>query len=92
MNQCLKISFHVDKPQSVLEALIRKRATELGIEGMVQAVDQRSVNIVACSTRENLENFLDLLHREAVVGALQNIAVEPLLKNKDYRGVFRIID
>lgn len=92
MGQCLKISFYANQPKDFLESIIQKTARTLGIEGTVQTIDSESVSIVACSSKETLEQFLDVIHREATAGALRDIAIEPFLKNKDYRGVFRVID
>lgn len=93
MNQCLKISFVAENPKEVLDSMVKQRARDLGIEGTVQALNGRTVNIVACSNnKEILEAFLDLIHREAISGVVQSIAIEPFLKNKDYRGVFRVIE
>jgi len=92
MNQCIKISFSAEKPKDFLDSIIKKNARNLGIEGTVQASNTQAVNIVACSTKEILEEFLDVLHKEAVEGIVRDILVEPFMKHKDYRGVFRIID
>ncbi len=92
MNQCLKISFLADKPKDFLDAIIKKNARELGIEGTVQALNEQAINIVACSSKEVLDEFLDILHKGSVDGVLQNMAIEPFLKNKDYRGVFRVLE
>ena len=92
MDRCLKITFSTNKSKDFLDSVIKKSARDLGIEGTVQALSSESVNIVACSSKETLEDFLDVLHKEAANGLMHDIVIQPFLKNKDYRGVFRIID
>jgi acylphosphatase len=92
MNRCLKITFSTSKSKEFLDSVIKKSARDLGIEGTVQALGSESINIFACSSKETLEDFLDVLHKEEARGLVQDIVIQPFLKNKDYRGVFRVID
>ena len=42
--------------------------------------------------KEGVDAFLDELHKSAGAAELKEIEIEPFLKDKDYRGVFRIIE
>ena len=92
MNQCLQITF---TPKNDLEALyefIQKQASKCGIEGTIQTVDKTIVRVMACGTRDSIEQFLDTLHKGVAEKKLDGIEIEPFLKDRDYRGVFRVIE
>jgi acylphosphatase len=90
MNQCLKIVVRGDDSSQVTE-FIQRYAKKYGLEGLVQMTSGQ-MHIVACGPKDNLEHFLDALHHGDKTIKLSNIAIEPFLKSKDYRGVFRIIE
>jgi acylphosphatase len=91
MNQCFKISFSGRLPKNFLENTIQKNAKKLGIEGTVRLVDAKTVQMMVCGTKEQLDHFLDLIHKSDIP-ELTDLMIEPFLKIKDYRGVFRIIE
>jgi acylphosphatase len=92
MNRCLRISLRANMPQGYVEVFIQKKAKLLGIEGTVQAVNDDHATIVACGTEETIEQFLDELHKGDNKVEVKEISIEPFLKTKDYRGVFRVIE
>jgi acylphosphatase len=92
MNRCLKISCSGPLTKAFLETIIQQQAHDLAIEGIAQILDSDQLNIIACGTSENIEQLLDVLHKEVRALHHGTISVEPFLKVKDYRGVFRIID
>lgn len=92
MNQCLFITFSMDLPQDFLHTIIQKKARALHIEGLAQTITNNKVRIIACGPKEAIDDFVDLLHKEAAHKAIENIEIEPFLKDKDYRGVFRVIE
>ena len=91
MSQCLKISFSGTVPKKFLETL-SENAKKLAIEGTVQLVSGKAVHLVICGSKDNCDQFLDVVHKEAVRQQFKDLIIEPFLKVKDYRGVFRIID
>lgn len=91
INQCLKISFSGSIPDDFLETYIQKNARKLHIEGTVQIVSATQINIVACGSKDHVDQFLDVLHKSVMQLKAHNIIAEPFLKAKDYRGAFRII-
>jgi len=92
MKQCLRISFSMDIPENFLQNVIQKNARDLELEGTAQVVDSIHIKIVACGSKENVEEFLDILHKKRSQESMENFEIEPFLKEKDYRGVFRIIE
>lgn len=92
MNQCLRITFSLKVASDFLPQCVRKEAQSLGIEGIAQAIDQGKIKIIACGSKQSVEQFIDFLHAQAAKTAVEDIQVEPILKEKDYRGVFRIIE
>ena len=92
MNQCLRITFLLKGAYEFLPKDVRKEAQTLGIEGIAQAIDQGKIKIIACGPKPSVERFVDFLHAQAAKTTLEDIQVEPILKERDYRGVFRVIE
>jgi len=93
MNKCLKITFRADFPENFLQTFVQKHAKKLNIEGMVQVISpEKRVRIIACGLKDDVDTFLDVLHKGSSACELEEIEVEPFLKDKDYRGVFRVIE
>ncbi len=93
MSQCLRITFVVENglKQSLSEA-IQKEAKKLQLEGVIQAVQSDKLSVVACGLSDQIEDFLDLVYKQLALKKCDDLEIEPLLKDKDYRGVFRIIE
>lgn len=92
MNKCLKIVLQGALSKDTLPSRIQKHAKRLFIEGTVRCVPDGSVKIMACGNRENVDKFLDAIHKEIKRDTLENIEVEPFIKDTDYRGVFRFVE
>lgn len=94
MNKCIRISFAAHGlPNGFLREAILKRARALNLEGTAQInTTEQHVKIVACGTKESIDAFLDFLHKGPDKTILENIEADPFLKDKDYRGVFRVIE
>ena len=90
MNKCLKVTLS-GKLSSSFGEVLQKHAKKLKVEGTVQAFPESTIRIIACGHKDAVDAFLDELHKAAVAASLQEIEIEPFLKDKDYRGVFRII-
>lgn len=93
MNQCLHVTFFLDGPKEILP-VIQKKARELCIEGTlcVGNGQENHVKVVLCGSPDSIENFLDLLHAEVAKNTITELEIEPFIKEKDFRGVFRIIE
>jgi len=92
MKQCVKI--HVmGKVQGVgYRSYVQKYAQKLAIEGFVQNLDDGAVTILACGTSDKLDQFIDEVYKGSASTKVQDVAVEPVMQIKDFRGVFRIIE
>ncbi len=91
MNKCLKITLTVEPEEGLFNA-IQKHARTSSLEGMVQALGSDKVKIVICGDKDHVDSFVDALHKESTKVAIQDIEIEPYIKDKDYRGVFRVIE
>lgn len=91
MNKCLKITLSGDLSAGFRSDL-HKQAKKLLIEGTVQSLSGNIIRIIACGKKDAVDTFLDELHKISAAANLQEMEIEPFLKDKDYRGVFRIIE
>lgn len=89
MNQCLRIKCIVGRAREFLYNLVAQQAERLDLEGVILPCDDTSVQVVACGSKEKIDVFLDVLHQNS--GA-KHIEIEPFLKDRDYRGIFRIVE
>lgn len=92
MSQCLRIVLTMNLPEDFLHNFIKKNARALDLEGTVQLEAGNVIRIIACGSKESIESFLDALHTQAAKHFLDAVEVEPFIKDKDYRGVFRVIE
>lgn len=94
MNKCLRIALTAEASGDFLYSFIQKNARNLGLEGMAQMVDPKAhqIRITVCGEAADLDHFIDLIHKETAKFDVHNLEVEPFLKDKDYRSVFRVID
>lgn len=95
MKKCVKIVCNFEEtPDAKAKKLlvnIGDRARDLELEGFAQVVGA-SLKIVAAGSNEAIESLIDLLHKEAFHAGMSSIEVEPFIKDRDYRGIFRIIE
>lgn len=93
MAQCLKIQCQVGQADvEVVYDFVQKIANKHKIEGLVQPVETQKIRIIICGEKEAVESFLDELHKGGPkIPELLDFELEPFLKERDYRGVFRVI-
>ena len=53
---------------------------------------EKELRIVVCGLKEQVDKFVDELHKEAAHAGVSDISIEPFVRIKDYRGAFRIIE
>lgn len=92
MKKCLRIAFGASSPGSLLNEL-QKKGSKLGVEGTIQFVaSEKELLIIVCGIKEQVDQFVDLLHKDAAQAGISDINIEPFVKIKDYRGAFRVIE
>jgi hypothetical protein len=92
MKKCLKIvlsgSFSHDFLRETLVLFVRK----FDVEGSAKMTDPHQIVVLVCGNKDIIDQFLDKLHLAHHTWNLDSIVIEPFLKDKDYRGIFRIIE
>ena len=75
-------------------SFVQKQAKKLGLEGTAQCdeSDGKKIKIAICGDGEALDNFIDAMYAGAKGFELHELEVEPFLKDKDFRRVFRVIE
>lgn len=92
MKQCLRVTLYVQAYNQALNDSIQKAAKKAGIEGTVQKVNEKEITVFACGTKMHVDDFLDTLHQKVATKELDFLEIEPFLKDRDFRGVFRVIE
>lgn len=92
MRRCVKIKV-IGKVQGVsYRHFAQKNASKLGIEGTIQNLeDRKSVLIFACGISDKLDDFIDELYKGTPKSKIEDLITEPLMQEKSFRGIFRII-
>ena len=91
MSRCIKMAFALDKPSEKFLQAIQKHARTFQIEGLLMAHPGEGLKVIACGEGESIDAFLDALDEVVVKYGGQHISSDSFLKDKDYRGVFRIM-
>lgn len=92
MKKCLRITIVATFFVDFLQTFIQKYAREYGLEGTAQFLNENQVRIVVCGDKESVDEFVDMIHKGEKKWRAEEIMAEPFIKDKDYRGVFRIIE
>lgn len=93
MNQCLRITFEVPKERrQTVRSLIQKEARSFFLEGTVRIMPGSNLKVVACGDKNKMDMFLDSVLKEIEKLRCDGLEIEPFLKDRDYRGVFRVIE
>lgn len=92
MKKCLKITFIAHSLDGGFKESVQNAARKLNVEGTVQFIEPNEMVIIACGSKDNIDAFLDTVHQGFGVYVPEDVQVEPFLKEKDYRGIFRILE
>ena len=92
MYQCLKITFFVGVANGFLSKYVRNNAMKLGLEGFAHLISDDKVKIIVCGKKNRIDEFVDALYNGTSKFKLDNIEMESHLKDKDYRGIFRVVE
>ena len=92
MKRCLKVIIKGEFSHNNLIAHIKEIALSLHIEGTIQLEDVYSIKTIVSGSNENIEQFIEMLHKIAHEQKIDSIEIEPFLQVKNHRGAFRIIE
>ena len=92
MKKCLKITFVSRVLDGEIRDFVQAAARKLGLEGTVQIIEPNEIMIIACGSKDAIDEFLDVIHEGSDSYIPEDVNVEPFLKEKDYRGIFRILE
>jgi acylphosphatase len=92
MNKCIKITLRGDLQSNFLYDVIQKYARKYGLEGLAQCLSSDQCKIIVCGDKQQVDIFVETIHKESPAEKINGIEVEPFLKDRDYRGVFRVIE
>jgi acylphosphatase len=92
MKKCLRISFSAQIPDNFLTAIILPHARTLEIEGTAQISPDQTVKIIACGEKDIVDSFVDIIHKETSKLQIDQVEIIPFIKDREYRGVFRILE
>jgi len=88
----MRITFIAGGGKDNLHSFVRRYARQFSLEGVVQPLTDNKVRIIVCGPRDKVEDFIDTLYSGITQKKLDDLRVEPFMKDRDYRGVFRVIE
>ncbi len=91
MKRCLKMLIKIDQWQTSWSTDIQKQAQKLQIEGVMQTVEDMQMRIMICGKNDQLDDFVDYLYDIFMDKKIEIQELEPFIKERDYRGIFRVI-
>lgn len=92
MKKCVKIIVQGKFPEGFLFNFVKQQVQSLELEGTGQMIEENTIRIILCGDPNIIDKFMDHLHKYTQADGITSIELEPFLKEKDYRGVFRIIE
>ncbi len=91
LKKCVKIKV-LGKVQGVgYRTFIQKSAAKLSIEGTIRNESDGSVFMLAYGPSDKLDDLIDFVYKGSAKSKIEDVIVEPMIKEKDFRGVFRLI-
>jgi acylphosphatase len=90
--KCIRMVLLLPEKPKLDAELIQKLARKAEVEGVVQRSGPAHLRVIACGDVERIDAFVDMIHKEAARHDVEEIELESFLKDRDFRGVFRIIE
>ncbi len=90
--KCVRIFVLQDIDEAFTKDVVQKYARKLSLEGIALSSSEGSIRISVCGKKDSVDEFVDIMHKELAKRDVEEIEVEPFIKDKDYRGVFRVIE
>ena len=91
MDQNLMVTLIVGKAKSFLDEFAKKYANTYGLEGSARLVSEKQVKLIICGDSDRVDDFISLLYQNFEKYKIEDISVEPYFRERDYRGIFRVI-
>ncbi|EKD23225.1 MAG: hypothetical protein ACD_82C00193G0002 [uncultured bacterium] len=91
MDQNLMITLTVGKANSFLDEFVKKYANKYGLEGSARLVSKNQVKLIVCGDSDKVDDFIGLLYQNFEKYKIEDITVESYFRERDYRGIFRVI-
>ena len=76
----------------IFDEFVLKLASQLGIQGSLQVFDNNTLVVYAIGEMENIEFLIDDIYGEASGASIEELSVKPLDEDRDFRGIFRVIN
>lgn len=91
MDQNLLITMTVGLANKFLDEFVKKYANSLSLEGSARLASDGKIKIVLCGNSDKVDGFIDILYQNFEKYQIDDISVEPYFRERDYRGIFRVI-
>lgn len=91
MQQSLLITITIGLAKNFLENFIKKAAIEYKIEGTARLVSSNQIELAVCGDSQRIDDFIDLLYKNFEKYKIEDIVLEPFFRDRDYRGLFRVV-
>lgn len=91
MDQNLLITLTVGLAKSFLDGFVKKYANSLSLEGSARIASNGQVKIILCGESDKVDDFIGLLYQNFEKYKIEDISVESYFRERDYRGIFRVI-
>ena len=91
MIQCLMITLTVGSLKGFLDRFVKNNASKLHLEGVAQLISDDHVRIIVCGKSRDIDDFVDVIYEKSSKFKLDDIQIESYFKERDYRGVFRVV-
>lgn len=92
MQKCIRLTVRSDQqflPE--LRVLIERFAKDYEVEGALY-VKPDQLTVVVAGEKHAVDEFLDQVYRDMQADLRVSFEIEAALKDRDYRGVFRVIE
>lgn len=91
MKKCLRITVTCANAEQAKRDFIQKKAKSFGLEGVVQQPQADQLVMYVSGLFDSVDDFVDLLYLGSGSYIFKDIEVDSC-DNRDYRGVFRVVE
>jgi acylphosphatase len=91
MRKCVKVTVKGTVHGVGYRHFIQKKAKKLELEGSIQNREDGSVLAFICGPLDKIDDLIDFIYEGSPKAKVEDVVVEPLSPDKDFRGIFRVI-